>query len=128
MASKNFKIAHLAALLSSRTQRSAHTCAELAIKLHGIGSAVSAVTEFECNGYKTERQDAYLCKLSRNSPKEANEYSQRIQDQGSAYCTKRRAQIEKKLATIRKDTGLDIETAGLSGLLWTLGESQEYYI
>ena len=128
MTSKTHKIAHLAALLAVHTTKSAHTCADLAIKLNGLGAAISAVYTFECNGYKNDRQDQYLNKLSRTDKKAAIKYCNKLNSEGAAYCEKRKAQIEKKLSAICADTGLNIETANLSGLVWRIDPIREYYI
>ena len=130
MASSTFKLAELSALLARQTGQSAHMCAKLAISLTGIGASISALSEFECNGYKTDRQDNYLCKLSRENPKTANEYARKIQDEGEAYTLKRRESLNRKLSKLCIETNLDIKPAGLSGLVWYFGvnDGREYYI
>ena len=128
MTSKTHQIAQLAALLAVNTKCSAYTCAELAIKLHGLGEANTKLTEWGCNGYKNEWQDKHLNKTSRENPSAANEYAKKLWDEGEAYTAKRSASIEKKLEKICADTGLNIKPCGLSGLVWHIDTIREYYI
>lgn len=129
MQSKNHKLAQLAAMLARNLPKeSAHTCAGLAIKLTSIGSGLQAVYTFQCNGYKTDDQDKYLNKLSRENVQAANNYSHRLNVHGSSYCEKRITQLERKLTTIRTETGLKFASAGLSGVCWTMPNGSEFFI
>lgn len=129
MQSKNHKLAQLAALLArSLPKESAHTCAGLAIKLTSIGSAIERVRTWACNGYKNERMDEHLNKLSRTDPAAANAYCTKINLDGEAYYSKRMVALEKKLTTIRTETYLDFQAAGLSGVCWTMPNGSKIFI
>lgn len=131
MTSKTFKIAELAALLAARTNHSAYTCADLAVKLHQISDKQVRQATFACNGYKNEWQNLQLNKLSRINPNEANTYAERIQTEGAAWCAKQTKAIDKALAKIKAEHGLHVRTASLSGLIWTMGaldDMREFYI
>ena len=129
MQSKNHKLAQLAAMLArSLPKESAHTCAGLAIRLTSIGASIERVETWACNGYKDERMDEHLNKLSRTDMAAANAYATKINEDGEAYVSKRIAALEKKLAVIRTETGLDIKSADLSGVCWKLPNGSEYFI
>ena len=129
MTSKNHKLAQLAALIARNLPKeSAHTCASVAIKLTSIGAGLQAVYTFQCNGYKTDGQDKYLNKLSRENVQMANDYSHRLNVDGSRYCEKRIGQLDNKLTIIRTETGLDFKSAGLSGVCWTMPNGSEFFI
>lgn len=128
MSSKTFQTAHLAALLAVHTDKSAYVCADLAIKLKSLGDKQTRSQTFECNGYKTEYQDAYLNKLSRENVPAANAYALQIQVIGANWCEKQERSIKKSLDAIVRDTGLNIEPAGLSGLVWRIDAHTEYFI
>lgn len=129
MTSKNHKLAQLAALLARNLPKeSAHTCAELAIKLTSIGSAIERVQTWACNGYKDERMDEHLNKLSRVDTTAANAYCAKINLEGEAYVTRRMAALEKKLTAIRTETVLEFRSAGLSGVCWTMPNGSKIFI
>ena len=129
MQSKNHKLAQLAAMLArSLPKESAHTCAGLAIKLTSIGASIERVETWACNGYKDERMDEHLNKLSRTDVAAANAYCTKINEDGLAYVTMRMGQLEKKITTIRTDTGLNFTLAGLSGVCWTMPNGSEFFI
>jgi hypothetical protein len=130
MESSQFKLAQLSAMLARYAPNlSSYTCAELATKLRGISKSCIDVYTFECNGYKNEWQDNYINKLCHEKKiNEANEYSAKIQNEGTAYCEKKKATIRKKLQKICDEYKLDIHTANLSGLCWQYEYQREYYI
>ena len=129
MQSKNHKLAQLAALLARNLPKeSAYTCASVAIKLTSIGGSIEQVQTWACNGYKNERMDEHLNKLSRVDTAAANAYCAKINLEGEAYYSKRMGQLEKKLASIRFGTGLDFQSAGLSGVCWTMPNGSEFFI
>lgn len=129
MQSKNHKLAQLAAMLARNLPKeSAHTCAGLAIKLTSIGASIERVQTWACNGYKNERMDEHLNKLSRENAQAANAYCVKINLEGEAYYSKRMGQLKKKLTTIRTETGLDFQSTGLSGVCWTMPNGSEFFI
>ena len=129
MQSKNHKLAQLAAMLARNlSKESAHTCAGLAIELTSIGASIERVETWACNGYKDERIDEHVNKLSRVDTTAANDYCTKINEDGLAYVTRRMTQLEKKLASIRFGTGLDFQYAGLSGVCWTMPNGSEFFI
>ena len=129
MQSKNHKLAQLSAMLAQYMIRtSAHNCATLAVKLTSIGASLEQVQTWECNGYKNEAMDRRLCELSRVDVAAANAYCTKINRDGEAYVAKRTAALEKKLSAIRTETGLDFQSAGLSGVCWTMPNGSEYFI
>lgn len=129
MQSKNHKLAQLAALLARNLPKeSAHTCAGLAIKLTSIGGSIEQVQTWACNGYKNERIDEHIRKLSRTDPAAANAYCTKINLDGEAYYSKRMAALEKKLTVIRTETYLDFQAAGLSGVCWTMHNGSKIFI
>lgn len=129
MTSKNHKLAQLAALLARNLPgESAYTCAGIAIKLTSIGGSLERVQTWACDGYKNEWTDEHLNKLSRVDTAAANDYCAKINLEGEAYYSKRMGQLEKKLTTIRTETGLDFQSAGLSGVCWTMPNGSEFFI
>jgi len=130
MTSKNFELAHLAAMLMQHTtSESAHTCAELALKLTSLSRSIVEVQTFACNGYKTEHQDKLLNKLSHEGKfDQANEYADKLWSEGAAYETKRNAQFDAKLQKLSVDYGLNLQRAGLSGIRWVYEPGREYFI
>lgn len=129
MTSPTFKIAHLAALMSRQCPKiSAYTCADIAQRLTSISSAIVAVYEFECNGYKNGWQDQHLNKLSRTDKKAAIEYCNKLNSEGAAYCEKRKTALNKKLEKLATEHGLNLASADLSGVLWAYADNREYYI
>ncbi len=129
MTSKNHKLAQLAAQIARNLPKeSAYTCASVAIKLTSIGGSIEQVQTWACNGYKNERMDEHISKLSRTDPAAANAYCAKINLDGSRYCEKRMAALEKKLTTIRTETGLDFKSAGLSGVCWTMPNGSKIFI
>lgn len=129
MASKINEVAHLSVLLAKhKPDLSAYVCAKLAQELHSIGASIVSIATFECNGYKNDWQDAYINKISKRSIDDANAYVKKIQDDGIAYCEKRKNTIDKKIKKIIAEYGIDIRHAGLSGLIWQIDAIHEYYI
>jgi len=129
MTSANHKLAQLAALLArSLPGESAYTCASVAIKLTSIGGSIEQVQTWACNGYKNERMDEHLNKLSRVDTAAANAYCAKINLEGEAYYSKRMDQLEKKLTTICTETGLKFASAGLSGVCWTMPNGSDFFI
>ena len=129
MPSNNHNLAQLSAMLARHCPNaSAYTCASMAQELTAIGKAIAKAKTWECNGYKDEVMDRRLCRLSKLDVPAANAYAAKINDDGAAYVAKRMAALEKKLTAIRTETGLDIKSAGLSGVCWTLPGGSEYFI
>lgn len=127
-------IAMLSALLAQHygpKKISAFNCAELAIELTSIANGIVNAETFATNGYKNERQDEYLNKLSRSSPAEANKYSAELQQNGAAYVQKRRASLARKLARVLAKHELptaDFEESGLYGGVRFVADGREWSI
>lgn len=129
MQSKNHNLAQLAAMLARHCPNaSAYTCASMARELTSIGKSIAKAQTWACNGYKDAAMDRRLCRLSMLDVPAANAYAAKINADGEKYVSKRMAALEKKLAVIRTETGLDIKSAGLSGICWKLPNGSEYFI
>lgn len=112
-------LAMLAALIAQHygTKRvSAFTAADTACKLQSLANSIVDNEEWQCNGFKGDRENEILAKLSRTDPLAANAYASRIWAEGEKAYEARKVRQTRKLAKILERAELPAKDFQFTGL------------
>ena len=128
MTTPKFNLAELSAIIAKNTQHSVYACADFAQKLNSLSASIVRVGGYGCNGFDTPYTDNMFSQYAReNNHAAANALRAKLNAECDAYCTKRKAQLTKKLEKLQAELGLQITDKGYFGCMLTLPNGNEYH-